>query len=86
MDILEDTCTTIILGRPCLATTGAIIDVNKGKLSFEVGDEKVEFIFPKSSCESSPIGQCHQLDSLVPFEESLCSLYYWSTKYGYNKS
>ncbi|XP_050890422.1 uncharacterized protein LOC127095834 [Lathyrus oleraceus] len=34
----------IILGRPFLATAGAIIDVKRGKLTFEVGEEKVEFI------------------------------------------
>jgi len=44
MDIREDSNTPIILGRPFLATAGAIIDVKKGKLTFEVGEEKVEFI------------------------------------------
>ncbi|XP_058722056.1 uncharacterized protein LOC131593535 [Vicia villosa] len=44
MDIKEDVNTPIILGRPFLATVGAIIDVKKGKLTFEVGEEKVEFI------------------------------------------
>ena len=44
MDIKEDSNIPIILGRPFLATTRAIIDVKKGKLTFEVGEEKVEFI------------------------------------------
>ncbi|XP_058733326.1 uncharacterized protein LOC131604928 [Vicia villosa] len=44
MDIKEDPNIPIILGRPFLATAGAIIDVKKGKLTFEVGEEKVEFI------------------------------------------
>ncbi|XP_058764020.1 uncharacterized protein LOC131637453 [Vicia villosa] len=44
MDTKEDINTPIILGRPFLATAGAIIDVKKGKLTFEVGEEKVEFI------------------------------------------
>ncbi|XP_050875981.1 uncharacterized protein LOC127079641 [Lathyrus oleraceus] len=44
MDIKEDSNIPIILGRPFLATVGAIIDVNKGKLTFEVCQEKVEFI------------------------------------------
>ena len=44
MDITEDSVTPIILGRPFLATAGAIIDVKKGRLTFEVGEEKVEFI------------------------------------------
>ncbi|XP_058726201.1 uncharacterized protein LOC131597525 [Vicia villosa] len=44
MDIKEDVNTPIILGRPFLATAGAIIDVKKGKLTFAVGEEKVKFI------------------------------------------
>ncbi|XP_058782895.1 uncharacterized protein LOC131657525 [Vicia villosa] len=38
MDIKEDSNIPIILGRPFLATAGAIIDVKKGKLTFEVGE------------------------------------------------
>ncbi|XP_050912281.1 uncharacterized protein LOC127127199, partial [Lathyrus oleraceus] len=44
MDIREDDITPIILGRPFLATAGAIIDVKRGRLTFEVGEEKIEFI------------------------------------------
>lgn len=44
MDINEDSNIPIILGRPFLATAGAIIDVKRGKLTFEVGEEKIEFI------------------------------------------
>lgn len=35
---------TILLGRPFMATTSVIIDVKWGKLTFEVGKEKIEFI------------------------------------------
>jgi hypothetical protein len=34
IDIREDSKTPIILGRPSLATVGALIDVKKGKLTF----------------------------------------------------
>lgn len=44
MDIKEDCNIPIILGRPFLATTDAIIYVKRGKLKFEVGEEKLEFI------------------------------------------
>ncbi|XP_050919459.1 uncharacterized protein LOC127137002 [Lathyrus oleraceus] len=47
MDIKEDSHIPIILGRPFLATSGAIIDVKKGRLTFEVGEEKVEFLLAK---------------------------------------
>ncbi|XP_021729725.1 uncharacterized protein LOC110696680 [Chenopodium quinoa] len=39
----EDVNVPIILGRPFLATVGAIIDMKKGKITFEVGDEKLEY-------------------------------------------
>lgn len=44
MDIKEDSNIPIILGRPFLETAGAIIDVKQGKMTFEVGEEKIEFI------------------------------------------
>ncbi|XP_050876392.1 uncharacterized protein LOC127080107 [Lathyrus oleraceus] len=44
MDIKEDSNIPVILGRLFIATAGAIIDVKKGKLTFEVGEEKVKFI------------------------------------------
>lgn len=44
MDIKENSTIPIILGRPFLAIAGEIIDVKRGKLTFEVGDEKIEFI------------------------------------------
>lgn len=44
MDIDEDCQIPIILGMAFLATVGAIINVKRGKLTFEVGDEKIEFI------------------------------------------
>ncbi|XP_050878874.1 uncharacterized protein LOC127082692 [Lathyrus oleraceus] len=47
MDIKEDSHILIILGRAFLATSGAIIDVKKGTLTFEVGQEKVEFLLAK---------------------------------------
>ncbi|XP_050893373.1 uncharacterized protein LOC127099956 [Lathyrus oleraceus] len=47
MDIKEDSHIPIILGRPSLATVGAIIDVKKGRLTFKVGEEKVEFLLAK---------------------------------------
>ncbi|KAI5441729.1 hypothetical protein KIW84_010974 [Lathyrus oleraceus] len=47
MDIKEDDDIPILLGRPFLSTTEAIIDVKRGKLTLEVGDEKIEFILSK---------------------------------------
>jgi len=49
LEIEEDTRTPIILGRPFLATAGCHIDVNNGKLSFDVGGDHVDFNFFKPS-------------------------------------
>ena len=46
LDMPEDHFTCIILGRPFLATGGVIIDVKKGKLSFNVGDDEITFCLP----------------------------------------
>ncbi|XP_074265945.1 uncharacterized protein LOC141588400 [Silene latifolia] len=43
LDMAEDTQIPIILGRPFLHTVGAIIDVKQGRLTLEVGDDKVTF-------------------------------------------
>ena len=43
LDMAEDTQIPIILERPFLHTAGAIIDVKKGKLTLEIGEEKVTF-------------------------------------------
>ena len=44
LDMEEDKDIPIILGRPFLATGGAIIDVKGGKLTLQVDDEIVTFI------------------------------------------
>ncbi|XP_020254122.1 uncharacterized protein LOC109831194 [Asparagus officinalis] len=43
LEIKEDSQIPIILGRPFLATAGAIIDMKNGKLSLNIGDEQVNF-------------------------------------------
>ncbi|XP_058008897.1 uncharacterized protein LOC131183067 [Hevea brasiliensis] len=43
LEMEEDVQIPIILGRPFLATVGAIIDIKNGQLTLKVGDEEVEF-------------------------------------------
>ncbi|XP_021770278.1 uncharacterized protein LOC110734429 [Chenopodium quinoa] len=58
LEMDEDASIPIILGRPFLATSGAIIDVNSDKISLKVGDEVIEFDlndsmkYPSSSLEN----------------------------------
>ncbi|GJX52470.1 putative reverse transcriptase domain-containing protein [Tanacetum coccineum] len=48
LEMDEDELVPIILGRPFLATTRAVIDVHEGKLSLRVGNETVTFNIGKS--------------------------------------
>ncbi|KEH38083.1 hypothetical protein MTR_2g460920 [Medicago truncatula] len=43
VDIEEDRDCSMILGRPFLATAGAIVDVKNGRIVFQVSDEMVGF-------------------------------------------
>lgn len=60
----EDFQVPILLGRPFLATVGAIIDVKHGKLAFNVGEEKVEFEF--SNLMIDDIDRCVKECFLAP--------------------
>ncbi|XP_056688231.1 uncharacterized protein [Spinacia oleracea] len=48
LDIDEDVHVPIILGRPFLATTGAIIDVKQGKITLKVGKDSLFFDLNKA--------------------------------------
>ncbi|XP_074265543.1 uncharacterized protein LOC141587982 [Silene latifolia] len=67
MDIPEDSKIPIILGRPCLATEGVMIDVKNGKLSLQVGDDKMEFSLEKSMKSPSISGSCCRVDVLEDY-------------------
>lgn len=43
LEMEENTEIPIILGRPFLATAGAVIDVKNGRLTLKVGEEDIEF-------------------------------------------
>ncbi|XP_050896361.1 uncharacterized protein LOC127103118 [Lathyrus oleraceus] len=62
MDIKEDDEIPILLGRPFLSIDGAIIDVKRGKMNFEVGDEKVEFILSKFLKAPAIDDSCYVID------------------------
>jgi len=66
LEIEEDTLTPIILGRLFLATAGCRIDVKNGTLSFDVGDDHVEFNLLKAA--KFPSITISNLGSNYPFE------------------
>jgi len=61
LEMKEDMCTPIILGRPFLATTGCCIDVNNGTISFNVGDDHVEFNLLKAAKFPSISDECNRI-------------------------
>ena len=64
MEMEEDSRVPIILGRPFLATAGAMTDVKNGKLSLQVGDEKVEFSLPQVMASPTSGDSCCRVDIL----------------------
>ncbi|XP_044467736.1 uncharacterized protein LOC123197479 [Mangifera indica] len=62
LEIEEDIQVPLILGRPFLATAGAIIDVKNGKLTFEITEEKVEFNVFRMSKQPNIVNSCCRVD------------------------
>src|ERR1041385_2510177 len=62
LDMPEDGSMSIILGRPFLNTAGAIIDGNKGKVTFNIDDKEHMVYFPKK------IDKRHGLNSIENIE------------------
>ncbi|XP_057985287.1 uncharacterized protein LOC131170238 [Hevea brasiliensis] len=58
----EDVQIPIILGKPFLATAGAIIDVKNGRLSLKVGDEKVKFNLFRVIKHKLELDECLRVD------------------------
>ncbi|XP_052110247.1 uncharacterized protein LOC127741561 [Arachis duranensis] len=56
LDLEEEAKASIILGRPFLATAGAIIDVQKGELTLRLHDEKLVFNVFKKKKEGKSYG------------------------------
>jgi len=62
LEMEEDMCAPIILESPFWATAGCLIDVKNDKLSFDVGDDHVEFNLFKASKFPSISDECHTID------------------------
>ncbi|KAL4337572.1 hypothetical protein AHAS_Ahas12G0123600 [Arachis hypogaea] len=65
LDMQEEAKTSIILGRPFLATAGAVIDVQKGDLILRLHNKKITInVFKAMSYPQEQMGKCVRLDSL----------------------
>ncbi|KAJ8900501.1 hypothetical protein K2173_025278 [Erythroxylum novogranatense] len=62
LEMEEDTNIPIILGRPFLATAGAIIDVKNGKMTLRVGEEEIEFNLGKTMKAVDDKDSCLRVD------------------------
>ncbi|KAJ8767520.1 hypothetical protein K2173_017589 [Erythroxylum novogranatense] len=65
LEMEEDTNIPIILGRPFLATAGAIIDVKNGRMTLKVGEEKVEFNLGRAIKEKDDGDSCFRVDRVI---------------------
>ncbi|XP_057755978.1 uncharacterized protein LOC130975169 [Arachis stenosperma] len=65
LDMEEEANTLIILGRPFLATSGVIIDVQKRELVLRLHEEKMVFnVFKTMSYPKEAIGECMMVDTI----------------------
>ncbi|XP_074357383.1 UBA domain-containing protein Mud1-like [Apium graveolens] len=64
MEMEEDANIPIILGRPFLATTEAIIDMKNGIISFQVREEKMEIKLQNTMGHPSMDETCNRVDAL----------------------
>lgn len=71
MGIKEDEDIPILLGIPLLSTVGDIIDVKRGKMTFEVGDEKVKFILSKFLKATAIDDSCCAIDIIDEYIREL---------------
>ncbi|XP_021743111.1 uncharacterized protein LOC110709208 [Chenopodium quinoa] len=63
MEMEEDTRVPLILGRPFLNTAGVVIDMKEGRLTLNVGDEKISFSFSQT-LKKPLIDEFHKIDTL----------------------
>ena len=65
LDIPEDDAMVVILGRPFLNTAGAIIDCNKGNVTFHVNGNEHMVHFPKKQYRVHCINAIEKTSSLL---------------------
>ena len=61
LDILEDDSMSIILGRPFLNTAGAVIDCNKGNVTFHVNGNEHMVHFQKKQPQVNSINSIGEI-------------------------
>jgi hypothetical protein len=65
LDIPEDDSMSSILGRPCLNTAGAVIDCNKGNVTFHVNGNEHTEQFPKKQPQVNSINSIGKFSTIT---------------------
>ena len=65
LDIREDDSMSIILGRPFLNTAGAVIDCNKGNVTFHVNGNEHTVHFPRKQPQVHSINSVGKIPSII---------------------
>ena len=65
LDIPEDDSMSIILGRPFLNTAGAVIDCNKGNVTFHVNGNEHTVHFPRKQPQVHSINTIEKIQSII---------------------
>ena len=65
LDIPEDDAMAVILGRPFLNTAGAVIDCNKGNVTFHVNGNEHTVHFPKKQYRVHCINAIKKTSSVI---------------------
>ena len=65
LDIPEDDSMSIVLGRPFLNTAGAIIDCNKGNVTFHVNGNEHTVHFPRKQPQVHSINSIGKIPSII---------------------
>ena len=65
LDIPEDDSMSIILGRPFLNTAGAVIDCNKGNVTFHVNGNEHTVHFPRKQPQVHSINSIGKIPSII---------------------
>ena len=65
LDIPEDNSMSIIVGRPFLNTAGAVIDCNKGNVTFRVNGNEHTVHFPRKQPQVNSINSIGKISTIT---------------------
>ena len=71
LDMPEDGSMSIILGRPFLNSAGAVIDCNKGKVTFNVDDKEHTVYFPKKIDKRCGLNSIENIETMKDWRMGL---------------